>query len=276
MMWSEEDRSVVRRFGKPVAAACLVAALLGTAYLWHVRSNPTLSFRSLSVKNADGIQVTTRQVGAVVEKSVSGNFFTADLGRVKEAVETLPWVASATVRRVFPDRLIVEVERHKALALYEDGRIVSDRGVLFAANPEEAGESRLPVFYGPEQQVSLMTEAFVRLSDVLAPLSVRITDFQISDRASWSLVFSGEEIPPTQVELGRDDEGLDSVAKRLGDFVKVYDQVRTKLGGPPASVDLRYAKAFAASNPDENLIRAWREKGRDGQTQVPAPISPGA
>ena len=29
MMWSEEDRSVVRRFGKPVAAACLVAALLG-------------------------------------------------------------------------------------------------------------------------------------------------------------------------------------------------------------------------------------------------------
>ena len=57
MMWSEEDRSVVRRFGKPVAAACLVAALLGTAYLWHVRSNPTLSFRSLSVKNADGIQV---------------------------------------------------------------------------------------------------------------------------------------------------------------------------------------------------------------------------
>ena len=92
MMWSEEDRSVVRRFGKPVAAACLVAALLGAAYLWHVRSNPTLSFRSLSVKNADGIQVTTRQVGAVVEKAVSGNFFTADLERVKEAVETLPWV----------------------------------------------------------------------------------------------------------------------------------------------------------------------------------------
>ena len=92
MMWSEEDRSVVRRFGKPVAAACLVAALLGTAYLWHVRSNPTLSFRSLSVKNADGIQVTTRQVGAVVEKAVSGNFFTADLGRVKEAVEkTVEW-----------------------------------------------------------------------------------------------------------------------------------------------------------------------------------------
>lgn len=276
MMWSEEDRSVVRRFGKPVAAACLVAALLGIAYLWHVRSNPTLSFRSLSVKNADGIQVTTRQVGAVVEKALSGNFFTADLKRVKEAVETLPWVASATVRRVFPDRLIVEVERRKALALYEDGRIVSDKGVLFAANPEEAKERSLPVFYGPEQQISLMTEAFVRLSDVLAPLSVRITDFQISDRASWSLVFSSGEIPPTQVELGRDDEGLDSVARRLGDFVKVYDQVCTKLGGPPASVDLRYAKAFAAASPDENLIRAWRGKGRDGQEQVPKPISPGA
>ena len=63
--------------------------------------------------------MTTRQVGAVVEKALSGNFFTADLKRVKEAVETLPWVASATVRRVFPDRLIVEVERRKALALYD-------------------------------------------------------------------------------------------------------------------------------------------------------------
>mgnify|MGYP000016600650 CR=1 FL=1 len=168
----------------------------------------------------------------------------------------------------------MEVERHKALALYEDGRIVSDRGVLFAANPEEAGESRLPLLR-PEQQVSLMTEAFVRLSDVLAPLSVRITDFQISDRASWSLVFSSDEIPPTQVELGRDDEGLDSVAKRLGDFVKVYDQVRTKRAGRPLRWICATPRRLRRRIPTKTSFGRGAKKGGTARPE-PAPITPGA
>lgn len=260
MIWSVEDRSLFNRAAKPIFAISLVAVLLAAAWVGHVHSNPMLGFRSLSVKNADGIQVSTRQVAEIVEKTVTGNFFTADLTRVRDALEMLPWVASATVRRIFPDKLVVELRRHKPMALYEDGRIISDEGVLFAANPEEAGGVKLPVFYGPAQQVNTMAQAYARLDDVVAPLGVEITDFQISDRASWSLVFSSERIPPTQVELGRDDEGLESVASRLKAFVKVYDKVCEDLGGPPASVDLRYVEAFAAARPDEKLLKAWREK----------------
>lgn len=273
MFFSDEDRSVTRRWGKTVVSILLIGGLATAGYVWHLRTNPSLGFRSLTVVNADGIQVTTRQVGEAVEKSVNGNFFTTDLSRVREAVEVLPWVESATVRRVFPDRLVVEVTRRRAIALYEDGRLVSDRGVLFAANPDESGETDLPVFYGPAAQVALMTSAYERLKDVLSPLGADVTDFQISDRASWSLVFSSGTIPPTKVELGRDDEGIESVAKRLKAFVKAYPTVCQRLGGPPASVDLRYAKAFAAAWPDQKLLEAWRLKNTPDSARPAEPTT---
>ena len=56
--------------------------------------------------------------------------------RVREAVKRLPWVRDCAVRRVFPGTLEVSIEAHVPLARWDDTRLVSVRGEVFAADYE--------------------------------------------------------------------------------------------------------------------------------------------
>jgi len=49
---------------------------------------------------------------------IKGNFFSINLQRARAAFESVPWVRRATVRRVWPDRLAVSLEEHRAAALW--------------------------------------------------------------------------------------------------------------------------------------------------------------
>ena len=49
---------------------------------------------------------------------LAGNFLTIDLGAVRRAFESVPWVRLAIVRRVWPNRLRVRLEEHRPVALW--------------------------------------------------------------------------------------------------------------------------------------------------------------
>ncbi|MFI0376163.1 MAG: cell division protein FtsQ/DivIB, partial [Candidatus Thiodiazotropha sp.] len=53
-----------------------------------------------------------------VVQAVSGNFFTVDLIRIRNQIEQLPWVKSASVRRIWPDTLAVRVDEQVPLAYW--------------------------------------------------------------------------------------------------------------------------------------------------------------
>jgi len=72
---------------------------------------------------------------------LAGNFYSVDLQQGRAAFETVPWVRHAVVRRVWPDRLSVKLEEHRAAALWEGGgedssgdRLVNSFGEVFQAN----------------------------------------------------------------------------------------------------------------------------------------------
>ena len=80
--------------------------------------------------------------------TTSGTFFNIDLAAIREAALKAPWVKAVNVRRVWPNKINIEITEYKALALWEDGRLVSVDGELFAANPEEADNPMaLPEFF---------------------------------------------------------------------------------------------------------------------------------
>lgn len=82
-------------------------------------------------------------------------FFGADLARAQERTESLPWVDRAVVRRLWPNRIVVQLVETTPYALYqEDGvmHLVSREGEQVAELRPEM--SRLPqglrVFTGPD------------------------------------------------------------------------------------------------------------------------------
>ena len=186
------------------------------------------------------------------------------LDDTRRLFETVPWVAQASVRRVWPDRLIVTLTEHRALGVWEDGRLLSDRGELFVANPDEAEiYGRLPEFSGPFSAAKEAARRYYELSAQFAALSLSIAAIDISDRKAWSLRLApdlrddAKDRSDIRVELGRDRAAI-PLGERVAQVVAAYPLVVAQLGGPPARIDARYANGLAASIPTKVMMKPDR------------------
>ena len=220
------------------ASALLVAGALAVK-LGH---GPWFDLRSIEIVG-DVRHISRAAVRAAVSGRLTGNYFTIRLDQVRHAFEALPWVAQVSVRRIWPNRLRVTLTEHHALGEWSDGRLVSDAGVLFVANPAEAeADGPLVSFSGPPQYAPDAVRNWRQFSALLAPLQMRIAGVQVSDRASWSITLA----PRLQVELGRDDPP-GRLRERLAAIVSAYPVVIARLDGAATRIDARYENGFAAA-----------------------------
>lgn len=231
------------RWGTRVATAAALACALAAATLWVVQ-RPRFDFQRIEVVGQLR-HVSRAAIRAAIAGRLRGNFFTMRLADSRAAFESIPWVGSVAVRRVWPDRLVVTLVERRAVGVWSDGRVVSDTGQLFDVNPAEAELDGPQVeFSGPP---SLAAEAVARLrtfSEKLRAMPATVAAVDISDRASWSVrTQTGQTL-----DLGRDDPP-GSVQARLAAIVANYPLVVAQLSGPPGHIDARYNNGFAATRP---------------------------
>jgi cell division protein FtsQ len=227
------------------AIAALVAAsllALVAALALRVAHSRRFDFQRIEIVG-DVRHVSRAAVRAAIGGHLAGNYFTIRLDQARRAFETLPWVAQVSVRRIWPNRLRVTLTEHRVLGQWSDGRLVSDQGVLFVANPDEAeADGPLVSFSGPPQAAADAVARWRQFGAQLAPLQLRIVAMQISDRGSWSLTTA----PRMQLELGR-DEPPGRLQQRLAQVVSAYPVVIARLDGPATRIDARYSNGFAAA-----------------------------
>ncbi len=227
------------------ATAALLAAsgvVVAVALALKLAQSPRFDLRHIEIVG-DVRHISRAAVRAAISGRLVGNYFTIHLDQARRAFETLPWVAQASVRRIWPNRLRVTLTEHRALGEWSDGRLVSDAGVLFVANPAEAeADGPLVSFAGPPRYASDAVDHFRQFSALLARLQLRIVALRISERASWSLTTT----PRMQIELGRDDPP-GSLQKRLAWVVAAFPVVLARLDGPATRIDARYSNGFAAA-----------------------------
>jgi cell division protein FtsQ len=237
-----------------LTALCIALALMTVAWaaLPRLAQQPKFQIKRVDVRG-DLRHVTAASVRAALAGRLRGDYFTIRLEDTRRLFETVPWVAQASVRRVWPDRLVVIVTEHRALGVWEDGRLLSDRGELFVANPDEAEiYGQLPEFSGPFSAAKEAARQYYELSAQFAPLSLRIGAIGISDRKAWSLGLTPDVGDDTKrggeirVELGRDGAGM-PLGERVAQVIAAYPLVLAQLGSPPSRIDARYARGLAVS-----------------------------
>lgn len=232
--------------GTAALVAALGAALLGYAALEALVRSPLFALRELRI--AGTLAQTTR---AEIERAASGfggNFFGADLARLRVALEELPWVRRVEVRRVWPDRVEVRLEEHVAAARWGESMLISERGTLFrgALDPEQV--ARLPLLAGPAGTEAEVLRRQRRFAQILAPLGDAPERVILTERHAWQV----RTAAGLQLELGR-DRG-EPVERRLERFVAAYPATLGRLARPAAReariVDLRYPNGFALRVPE--------------------------
>jgi cell division protein FtsQ len=226
-----------------LAAVALLAALGA----WLLRA-PLFTLRAITL-DGELVRSNLATVRANALPQLAGNFFSFDLERGRAAFETVPWVRQAVVRRVWPNRLAVTLEEHRAAALWQETggnhRLVNDHGEVFEANLGDVEDENLMTLAGPEGSSVAMLALQRRLADTLAPMAARIDTLKLSSRGSWRAELDNG----ASLELGRGGE--DEVVARAARFVRTFAQATQRFadaGGNPRALlaaDLRHPDGYA-------------------------------
>lgn len=212
---------------------------LGYALVRAVMHLPLFPLQELVLVQAPR-HVTAAQIEYAARSSVAGNFFTVDLDAVKAALEKLPWVRRAEVRRRWPATLEVGLEEHVPAAVWQrpggDTLLLSTHGELFNAAVRE----RLPVLSGPDGTALEVLRRYGDFSRLLAPLGRKPHQLSLSDRLAWQLRLDDG----LSLRLGRDEPRV-PVEQRLQRFVAAYPRVAEQAQTAIVVADLRYPNGFA-------------------------------
>jgi cell division protein FtsQ len=229
-----------------VLGAIGLVVLAAVAVMWAAH-RPVFSVRSIRV-DGDLAHNNALTIRANAAPKLAGNFFTLDLAVARRAFESVPWVRQAVVRRVWPNRLSVQLEEHRPAALWASGatadeasdRLVNSFGEVFEANPGDVEDDALPVLRGPEGSSARMLKMIGRLQPEFAPMEARIERLELSGRGSWR----AELDTGAKVEIGRGSD--DEVIARTRGFVATLPEVRNRYAQHPLMyADLRHQDGYA-------------------------------
>ncbi len=222
--------------GLLVVAVWLRAGLIG-GERWPVRW--------LDVEG-DLNRTSAGQIRSAAIESASAGFFAADLESARRAVEALPWVASATVGREWPDALHIRVSEHRPIARWNGQRLMSDRGEVFEVGGSISMQG-LALLEGPEARQEEVLENWRLMRRHLAAVGLDIERLTVDERGAWTAELDSGK----QLALGREH-----TLARLQRYIGVHDQLRAH-GRVITNVDLRYTNGLSvrwASSPSEEVV----------------------
>ena len=224
-----------------VVFALALATLVAAGLAWAAR-RPQFQFGDVRLEgDLQRNSVTTVRANAMPH--LVGNFFTMDLAHTRAAFEQVPWVRRAVVRRVWPNRLVVALEEHQPVALWEgdesSDKMVNSHGEVFEANVGDVEDDSLPQFAGPDGTSAQVLDMYRRLQPLFSGMDAEMTALRLSGRGSWKVDLDDG----AAIELGRGTQ--DEVVERATRFIRTLPQVLEKFHAPLETADLRHAEGYA-------------------------------
>ncbi|MHA6492646.1 cell division protein FtsQ/DivIB [Pseudomonas borbori] len=184
--------------------------------------------------------ISQQAVQQRIEPFAAASFFSVDLVGMRHELEQMPWIASAQVRRVWPDQLVVKLEEQLPIARWGDEALLNNQGQAFEPR-ELANYQHLPQLYGPQRAQQQVMQQYQVLSQMLRPLGFSVARLELRERGSWFLS-TGQGI---ELLLGRDH-----LVEKIRRLTVIYAKTLKEQQANIARIDLRYASGLAV---------AWRE-----------------
>ncbi len=236
----------VRSPVKPMFERWLTRRLLGGVLLfgglgglsgfavWQLAQPDTLPIQQVKVKG-EFRYLDKQDLYKAIGDLASAGFFNVDVRAVKQAAEAMPWVDSASVRRIWPDMLRIDIREQIPLARWQGGGMVNRHGDVVSVVATGALDD-LPVFNGPEGTAKILAKRYQLLSVPLAKMELTVMTLTLSERRAWQVSLD------TGMHLLFGRAMLDT---QLSRFANAYSSVPAEKLENIQSVDLRYTNGFA-------------------------------
>lgn len=230
-------RTLVASLSALLAVTALVVLVAG-AFMAH-SGGTLLPLRWVDVSGPFA-RVSAEQIRAAVGPAAARGFLGVDLAEVRAAALSLPWVAEAEVRKVWPDTLEISVREREVLGRLGSDRLVDVSGNVFQARG--AGDTRgLPLLAAEPAQMPQLAEYYRTAQRDIEALGRQIVEAHLSPRGALELRLADG----LAVQLGSRDQ-----LPRWRRFIASLPRLAALDPRPIAAVDLRYTHGYAVRYAD--------------------------
>jgi len=133
----------------------VVALIVGsTAFVVHHAQYSDYGRQRFTVGHLEFLgtrNVNRENLEGLTRRALGHNILLADLNHVRHVVESEPWVESANVRRVLPDRIVIEIRERKPVAVAaidEELFLVDSTGIVLDRFGPRYGDLDGPIVKG--------------------------------------------------------------------------------------------------------------------------------
>ncbi len=169
-------------------------------------------------------------------------FFTVDIAGMRQQIESLPWVREASIRREWPNRLLLRVIERVAVARFGERRLIDRNGELFEENTENF--QKLPLLRGYEEASAAILSRYAGISPRFAELGLNIRAWLEDGKGSLSLQLDSG----LTLKLGSRKQ-----EEKIEQFLAVYPRYIAPQRKLIRAIDFRYSNGFAV---------AWKKPGK--------------
>ena len=201
-------------------------------YLIHVQlERADLPIKEIVIVNSYE-HIDKEQINLIANRYLQSNYFKVDLNKIRFAFKKLPWVRDVSLRRKWPDKIVVSIEEHQVIARWNRVGLVNKEGEIFHA----ASEENLPLFIGNESHVKEITLKYKEIKKILEKEMMYVSIISLSERLSWEITTTDR----LKINLGKDD-----ILQKIIQFTDNFKYVISELKSTIEYVDLRYRDGFS-------------------------------
>ena len=237
--WSP-DR-VVRWLRAGLNALLLASLVAAGVWSWRWLTDPVNWPVGRVEISGDLTHVDRQQLQARLGQEVAEGFLHLSVVRVAAAVERLPWVARAVVKRRWPNGLLVQVTEQQAVARWGEEGLLNRDGEVFVRSGGDLLPG-LPQLIGPDAATRDFYRQYTQLSAVLLAMGL--------PRPNRARLTTGGELRlDLPMAHGRGTLLLTVAAadaqRKVHRFARVWQYLDEDQRRQAAAVDLRYPQGMA-------------------------------
>ncbi|CZI68487.1 TPA: FtsQ-type POTRA domain-containing protein [Legionella pneumophila] len=216
--------------GLLILSALLLAGRLGYLYLADAERFPITTIKVAATYE----HITHKELENVLAKYLDASFFLLSVKGLQNELNSMSWIDTAYVERVWPDTLKIKLTEKKPVAIWGDALMTRD-GKLFNQGSVPS-DLDIPKLKGPQSQQLEVLQVYEKLSKILSSYGLNASGLYLRDNQSWVLLLNHS----VKIYLGKKE-----LEERLLRFCKAYPAVFAEKADQLAGVDLRYPRGMA-------------------------------
>ncbi|MCP4981954.1 MAG: FtsQ-type POTRA domain-containing protein [Gammaproteobacteria bacterium] len=220
---------------------------LGLAGVYLSQAQQLLPIRTIQL-SGNFENLNQKEVESTLQQYIGQGFFSLDIHHLQKSLRAKPWTDSVSVRRIWPDKIMVLIKEKKPIARWDADHLLSDSSRVFEA--DSSAFSHLPIVHASNHKPGWVLHQFYRLQTQFKRVDEHLIALHIDSRGALNL----ELINGLEIKLGRDD--IDYKIERL---INIYLQQILPRREQIERLDLRYSNGFAV---------AWKKEVLQGSDKA--------